>query len=184
MARKESVTKQDILNSAFEMAATEGIEQVTARKLAAHVGCSTQPIFRLYENMSQLLQDVFFLAIDYYREYYRTFPKQSDIPFVDLGMAYIRFAQENKALFRLLFLSEERYGKSFYEILNGEEQFVLSQINAAASFGCKDPQGMFMNMWIFIHGAASMSLTDDYDLDETQTLSLLVATYKAFQNAQ
>ena len=38
MARKESITKNDIINAAFAILQEEGIEQVTARKLAAKAG--------------------------------------------------------------------------------------------------------------------------------------------------
>lgn len=44
MARKESITMQDILETAFEMTREEGFANVTARKVAAKAGCSTQPI--------------------------------------------------------------------------------------------------------------------------------------------
>ena len=47
MARKEMITKDYLINTAFLMAKQEGIENVTARKLAAKAGCSTQPIFRI-----------------------------------------------------------------------------------------------------------------------------------------
>ena len=52
MARKESVTKNMILETAVQLAKEEGIENVTARKLANKIGCSTQPIFRVYANLS------------------------------------------------------------------------------------------------------------------------------------
>ncbi len=55
MSRKASVTESMILDSAFALMQEEGFEQVTARKLAVKTGCSTQPIFRLYENMDQLI---------------------------------------------------------------------------------------------------------------------------------
>ena len=57
MARKESITKQMIIDGAFELLKKEGVEAVTARKLAAHIGCSTQPIFRVYENMMSFLRN-------------------------------------------------------------------------------------------------------------------------------
>ena len=59
MARKETITKQDIMNAAFEILQEEGIEQVTARKLAAKANCSTQPIFRVYKNMDELIGELF-----------------------------------------------------------------------------------------------------------------------------
>ena len=41
---------------------------------------------------------------------------------------------------------------------------------------------MFIQMWIFIHGAACMALTGDYDLQEEDTIKLLEESYNAFQN--
>jgi hypothetical protein len=48
--------------------------------------------------------------------------------------------------------------------------------------GCPDPGDLFMKMWIFIHGAACMSLTGDYDLTDQQTMQLLEHSYYAFYN--
>ena len=60
MARKEQITKQIIVDGAFGLLREQGIQMVTARKLAAYAGCSTQPIFRHFENMDEwrdLLKD-------------------------------------------------------------------------------------------------------------------------------
>ncbi len=177
MARKESITMQDILETAFEMTREEGFANVTARKVAAKAGCSTQPIFRVYKNMEELWAAVYEKAVAFFRDYYDLYPRTSATPFANLGMAYIAFAREEKHLFRLLFLSEVANRKSLYEILNGESGNVLHEINRAAQDGCADPQGMFMRMWLFIHGAASMSLTGDYDLTDVETKKLLEQEY-------
>ena len=60
---------------------------------------------------------------------------------------------------------------------------VLREIGRAKAEGCRDPQGLFMKMWIFIHGSACMSLTDDYDLPEVETVKLLEECYRVFRNA-
>lgn len=177
MARKESVTMQDILVNAFEMTREEGFANVTARKVAAKAGCSTQPIFRVYRNMEELWEEVYKKAVLFFQDYYDLFPKTGTVPFSNLGMAYIAFAREEKNLFRLLFLSELPEKKSLYEILNGEKGNVLYEINKASAMGCANPQGMFMRMWLFIHGAACMSLTDDYDLTDAETRKLLEQEY-------
>ena len=182
MARKETITKSDILNTAFDITREEGFSKVSARTLAAKAGCSTQPIFRVYKNMEELGDDLFMKAIEFFSAYYTAFPKMNDTPFVNLGIAYIRFAEEEQQLFRLLFLSEDRHGKSLYDMLNGRNGAVVREINNAKFYGCKDPSGMFMKMWIFIHGAACMALTGDYDLQEEDTIKLLEESYNAFQN--
>lgn len=177
MARKESITIQDILETAFEMAREEGFSAVTARRVAAKAGCSTQPIFRVYQNMEELWDAVYEKAVSFFGDYYDLYPRTAEAPFANLGMAYIAFAREEKHLFRLLFLSEYAAGKSLYEILNGEKGNVLHEINRAAKDGCPDPQAMFMRMWLFIHGAACMSLTGDYDLSDIETKQLLEQEY-------
>ena len=180
MARKETITKEEILNAAFQMTRENGFSNVSARTLAAKAGCSTQPIFRVYKNMEELGNDLYAKAASYFSNYYANFPKTSEIPFVNLGLAYIRFAQDEQQLFRLLFMAEDRHGKSLYDLLNGANGSVVKEINSAKFYGCKDPGGMFMRMWIFIHGSACMSLTGDYDLQEEDTINLLEESYKAF----
>ena len=180
MARKEMITKDYLINTAFLMAKQEGIENVTARKLAAKAGCSTQPIFRIYENMDDLWKDIFYKAVSYFSFYYERYPKLKNEPFVNLGLSYIQFAKEEKDLFKFLFLSNHRYDKSMYEILNGEKGILAAEIAKAKKNGCENTGDLFTKMWIFIHGAACMAITDDYDLDEIQTTNLLISTYHSF----
>lgn len=181
MARKISITKEMIQKAAFEIAKTEGLGAVTARKLADKAGCSTQPIFRIYENMEELYKEIFEMAIrffsDFYVQYCEGHPAEEK-PFVRFGMAYIDFAMKHSQLFCLLFLSKERYGKSLYELLNGSTGAFMKEIARAKALGAKDPGELFMKMWIFIHGAAGMAITGDYDLPEEETIRLLRESYE------
>ena len=179
MPRKETITKVAIVDAAFALCLEEGLSEVTARKLAAKAGCSTQPIFRVYKSMEDLHRDLFSKGVRFFSEYYDRFPRNCEVPFVDLGLAYISFAGKYPHIFRMLFLSENRFGKSFYEVLNGN-QAVMKEVTKASNAGCQNPQKLFMKMWIFIHGSACMSLTGDYDLDEHETENLLVESYGAF----
>ncbi len=185
MARKESITIQMILDTAFEMTKEEGFTNVTARKVAAKVGCSTQPIFRVYKNMEELWDAVYERAACFFQDYYSLYPRMGRTPFSNLGMAYIAFAREESHLFELLFANQGAEGtslnrKSMYELLNGPEGNVVHEVGLAKAAGCKAPSDLFMKMWIFIHGAACMSLTGDYDLTERETLELLENCYNSF----
>lgn len=180
MARKETVTKKIIIESAFQIAREEGFSLVTARRLANKIGCSTQPIFRVYENMNELGSEIFIKAINYFEAFYEEYPKTSSVPFENLGLAYIQFAGKESKLFQLLFLSEDRTEKSLYELLNGNRGAVKREIQKAADAGCQNPSNLFMKMWIFIHGAACMTITGDYDLSEQETADLLKESYLAY----
>lgn len=182
MARKETITIQNILDTAFTMTREEGFANVTARKVAAKAGCSTQPIFRVYKNMEELWDAVYLQAAAFFQDYYSLYPRTGKTPFANLGMAYIAFAREEKHLFELLFVSDSDsvHKKSMYELLNGDAGNVVYEINLARVQGCPNPGDLFMKMWIFIHGAACMSLTGDYDLSDVETLDLLERSYEAF----
>ena len=181
MSRKATITQKEIVNAAFKITRKEGFEAITSRKLAAAAGCSTQPIFRIYENMDALKQDVYDKAAQYYEEYYAECKKNHEDPFIDLGLAYIGFAQKYPHLFRLLFISQPgEDSKSMYDLVNGKDENVVKEINKAAAKGAKDAQQLFMQMWIFIHGAGCMAVTGDYDLDENASLGMLESAYKSF----
>ena len=94
MARKESITIDRILSVAFEMTRELGADSITARHVAEKAGCSTQPIFRVYKNMSELQTAVYDKAVQFFRDYYAAFDRVGKVPFTNLGMAYIAFARK------------------------------------------------------------------------------------------
>ena len=108
MARKELITKDKIGETAFALAKKEGIENVTARKLAAQIGCSTQPIFRVYANMSELYAEIYQKAISNFGDYYENYKSEVDTPFLHLGLAYINYARDESKLFQGTVVKEDR----------------------------------------------------------------------------
>ena len=181
MARKETITKDAILKAAFSLLQEEGIEQVTARKLAAKANCSTQPIFRFYKSMDEVTEELAQKTCEFFQDYYDHFQRQTVTPFVNLGQAYIKFAGEHKELFKFIFLSPDRSGRSMYDILNGSKGNVSREIQSATAQGNRNAGELFTKMWIFIHGAACMSLTGDYDLSDNETMQLLRDSYHSFK---
>lgn len=181
MARKVSVTKESIQDAAFLIVQTEGVNALTARRLAEKAGCSTQPIFRNYENMEELNKEIFERAVVYFSNFYQKCQQKKrtdDKPFVEFGLAYIDFAMQEPKLFSALFLTSERYGRSLYELLNGSTGAFMKEMTKAKQLGVADPGELFMKMWIFIHGAACMVISGDYDLPETETVRLLNEVYQ------
>ncbi|MBR1693455.1 MAG: TetR/AcrR family transcriptional regulator [Lachnospiraceae bacterium] len=180
MARKISVMTEQIIQAAFELTRQEGFEGLTARKLAGYLGCSTQPIFRVFRSMEELYDEIYERMIKDFSDFCNSFEKTEELPFINLGLAYIAYANEQPQFFRILFLQKKRCGKGLYELLNGSEGNLVKEINKAAADGVKNPGDVFMKMWIFIHGAACMVITKDYDLDDAQTRQLLCDSYLSY----
>ena len=180
MARQEIITKSAIREAAFNMTREQGIGEVTARKLAAYAGCSTQPIFRNYKNMEECLDDVYADSLSCFDDFYTNYDKGSHIPFVNLGMAYIAFAEKEPNIFKYLFMTVNTHDMNLYTLLNGRTGAVMKEMNLASLEGAKNPEQIFMKMWMLIHGAACMTVTGDYDLTSAQTRLQLEDAYKAF----
>ena len=99
MPRTISITKESLVEAAVSLLKREGMDALTARKLAKEAGCSTQPIFRAYQNMDELNADVFGVCAKIFSDHCSSYPSDSKVPFVNLGLAYISFAQTNKQVF-------------------------------------------------------------------------------------
>lgn len=181
MARKEQISKQMILDGAFDLLRKEGMEMLTARKLAAHIGCSTQPIFRVYKNMEELQAEVFDKAKAFYEDYCDAYKPESDIPFVDLGMCYIQFARENLNLFKLLFLSPHDDNNTMYDLINGNNHgFVIKQLKRVQNLDMNKAGDIFMKVFIFMHGMACMAICGELDLSKEEVLPTLTEAFTGF----
>lgn len=181
MARKEQISKQMILDGAFELVREQGMEMLTARKLATHIGCSTQPIFRVYNNMEELAGEVFVKAKNFYEEFCLNFPYENDFPFIDLGLCYISFAKEELNLFKLLFLTPHDDDNTMYDLINGAKQgFVIKELRRIKNLDMNKAGDIFMKVFIFIHGMACMAICGELDLTKEEILPTLKETIEGF----
>ncbi len=181
MARKEQITKQMILDGAFDLVRTQGIEMLTARKLAAHISCSTQPIFRVYANMEELSQEVFVKAKAFYEQFCLDFEQTNDTPFVDLGLCYITFAKKELNLFKLLFLTPHDDNNTMYDLINGAQNaFVIKQLRRINNLDMNKAGDIFMKVFIFMHGMACMAICGELDLTTEEILPTLKETIEGF----
>ena len=101
-----SFSQDTILDEAFEIVRNEGLQVLTARKIARNLGCSTQPVYSAFGSM-QALQDAVLQKARAYAIEYLLQGQQEGEEFLSMGMQYFRFARKEKVLFRLLFLVGE-----------------------------------------------------------------------------
>ena len=183
MPRKESITQEMLLCAALSIARKEGMENVTARKLANEAGCSTQPIFRIYRNMEELQEAVFQRSADYFSDFYGSFPQTHETPFTDLAMAYISFARKEENLFRMLFLNATPGRMSTYELVNGREKgFIRTELSRIQGLTPSQAEMLFSRLWVFIHGMACMALCGDFDLTAEETIQMVENAFESFRD--
>ncbi len=164
MPPKAKFTKEEIIQAAVEIVRTNGIKGLTARALALALKTSVCPIFTLFDGMEEVQAEVIFAANTLYQAYL-TEDMQAGAypPYKASGMAYIRFAKEEKELFRLLFM-RNREGERIEEDRGAiQPLLLLLQKNLGIS---EDKAYLFhLEMWVFVHGIATMVATSYLDWD-------------------
>lgn len=105
MPPKIKTEKKQIISTSLAMAKTKGWEQLTTREIARALNCSTHPILRVFETMSDLKSTVWEQAWLEYNSYLANFKYDGDKKGLAFGIVYINFAREEKNLFKLFFMS-------------------------------------------------------------------------------
>lgn len=159
MPPKARVTREMIVDAGFGIAREQGIEQVNARTVSERLGCSTQPVMYHFRRIEDLKKAVYDQA-DTYHTAYITDAREGH-PLLGVGLSYIRFAREEKHLFRLLFQTNGFAGKSVAELTAAPE--LAPVIDAMGGEQGKDA---FRLLFLFVHGYASMFANNDLDDDE------------------
>ena len=93
MAPKNKFTKEEMVAAALHVVREKGIDGLTAKTMADALGTSTQPVFTCFGSMDSARQEVYAAALRVYKGYAGT-GLQEEIPFLGVGMQYIRFARE------------------------------------------------------------------------------------------
>ena len=98
---------------------------------------------------------------------------------ITLCIAYVEFAQEYKNLFISLFLSNNLSWQSIENVLDEKwnQSTIINLVNKHG-YSFEEAKNLFMNMWLYANGLATLIATNEMKIDEKEILVRLVKTYK------
>ena len=172
MPPRIKITKEKIVACAVELVRKNGADTLNARNVAKEMGASTQPVFSNFSSMEELRRAVIDAAYVLYLEFINREVESGKYPrYKAFGMAYIRFAREEKELFRLLFM-RDRTGEEF----SSSPDFDASVEMIANSMGVDTDTAklIHLEMWSAVHGIGTMLATSFLDLD-TELISKMIS---------
>ena len=177
MPPKAKISREDIITAAVNLVREKGEEALNARNLANALSCSTQPIFFNFSNMAELHSEVLSVANRMYLAYLKEDMQSGEFPpYKASGMSYIRFATEEKELFKLLFMRDRANGLLPPD--EGEELepiFALIQNQIGISY--EDARLFHLENWAVVHGIATMTVTGYLALDKELVSRMLSDCY-------
>ncbi len=134
---KQRITKEMVIDAAFELARSGGMEGVMVKTIADKIGCSVQPIYSYCKNMEGLRQDVTERTKCFIRKYIASHIDITD-PFRSTGRAYIQLTKDEPHLFKI-FILHRRDGVSSLEDLYRSETdeqipvFIADKLNISVA---------------------------------------------------
>ena len=179
MPPKVKITKNDIIDTVLALVRERGAESINARSIAAALNCSTQPIFSNFESMEELEKSILSAAYEKYLSFISEETKSEKYPqYKAYGMAYVRFAKEEKELFKLLFMrartDEDRSPSPDFE----ESVQIIMKTNGI-SF--EKAMRMHLETWAFVHGIGTMLATSFLPLELDIISDMLSDVYQGLR---
>ncbi|UCF41183.1 MAG: TetR/AcrR family transcriptional regulator [Gemmatimonadota bacterium] len=155
-----------ILEAARDLLAEKGLQGLSMRTVAERVGVSATAIYHYFENKEELVERVvqqgFLRFGEYIEQAMRAHSRGSLERVRAVGEAYLQFALENHAYFRVLFNLQRPHPHAIEDLPEGGGYGLLRQavVDAMDSGAMRtvDPDLMVMYLWSLTHGLLMISL--------------------------
>lgn len=161
---KVKFTKKDILNATYEIIKQDGINSISARKIAAKFKGSTAPIYANFKTIEELKNEVVQISEQKLKEY--LYKNHSGREMYDASIGFIKFARDEKELFRAIFLDAS---EGFSALFNETMDILLKEKIVLKSF----PDITFEmvkagveQLWINIFGYATLVFANSSSKEE------------------
>ena len=168
MPAVKKVSKDDIIDAAIDVLRDDGFSAINARSVAKKLGCSTQPIYFSFKNMEELKSALTERAIEMHTKRVRDSLRShegNDSRYSSYGMGFVKFAAEEKQLFRWLYLEGKQLGPYQNDVLLPE---VIAVIMDEFGYSEDAARRFHQDMIYFSYGLAILANTDHLHLTEAE----------------
>lgn len=177
---KQRITKEMVVDAAFELARSEGAERVTVKAIAERLGCSVQPIYSYCQSMDGLRAELAERAREFVQTYAAEAVDKDDI-FRSTGRAYVRLAKEEPNIFKLFLFRERKNIGSLDELYKSETNPEVSRLIAEKlGLTAEAAQSLHLNMLIYTIGIGTIFAVTSPSLPEEEIFERQERAYEAF----
>lgn len=177
---KQRITKEMVVDAAFEIARSDGMEQVLVKNIADRIGCSVQPIYSYCQNMEGLRQDVIEKTVRFLHAYVAGHIDRADL-FRSTGRAYIRLAREEPHLFKIFILHQRKGISSLEDLYESETSPQMAQCIAdSLHISTEKARQLHLHMLIYTIGIGTVFSVTEPGISADEIYSQQEMAYQAF----
>ena len=168
MPAVRKASREQIIDAAVAVLRDDGFSAINARSVARKLGCSTQPIYFSFQSMDELKAALSERAIRMHTRRVRDSLRAhegSDSRYSSYGMGFVKFAAEEKQLFRWLYLEGKQLGPYQNDVLLPE---IIAVIVEEFGYSEEVARRFHQDMTYFTYGLAILANTDHLRLTEPE----------------
>lgn len=176
MPATKKIFKEAILNAAVDVLREDGYDAINARSVAKQLGCSTQPIYHSFRNMQELKNALTERAIAVHTQYVddllhlrtkKDSPNSHYSRYSSYGMGFVKFAEQEKQLFRWLYLSAKQIGPYQNDVLLPK---IIETIMDEYGYSEEIAGKLHQDMTYYSYGLAILANTGHLDMTDEELL--------------
>lgn len=180
MSTKIRISKDMILDAAFEIVRKDGMEKLSNRELANKLNCSIRPIYYQFANVEEMQKELYAKIERYFYKFLLDNMIEGIPQYKQIGINYIRFAKKEKKLFQTLFMNDMGLAPDAFVSKDKEDYKEIEKlIKISTNLKEKDIKDFHTKMWIFCHGLATLVASNTVKLTDSRIQELLSYEFQA-----
>lgn len=166
MARTTKFSKDILLKKSVEYIKKYGYSNLTVRDIAKYIGCSTQPIFKNYDNFELYKNDLKKYLRQDYESFINNYIDENDYLYT-ISYSYALYAKKEPNVFLSLFMADLAGSRTVDEVLNTDRnKITIEAMVKQYNISLEEAKKIYRDTRFYTHGIAtqlcikSIKLTD------------------------
>lgn len=180
MPTQIKISKDMILNTAFEIVREEGMEKLNNREIAKRLKCSIRPIYYQFKNVEEMQEELYRKIEKFFYQFLLN-KMTDDVPkYKQVGINYIKFAKKEKNFFQILFMSKMELSPDAFVSKAGDDYKEIEKlVKISTKLKEEDIKTFHTKMWFYCHGIATLVANGTLKVTEQQIEDLLSYEFQA-----
>ena len=173
MARNISFSKEDILEKSVNFIKEYGYSKLTVRELAKYVGCSTQPLFRNFENFDVYKKELKGYLRKDYESFIAKYVNKNDYLYT-ISYAYALYAKEEPNIFFAMFMADLAGSRTVKEVLDTDRnKETIIAMTKKYNISLEEANKIYRDVRFYTHGIATQLCVNSIKLTNNDIMVLI-----------
>ena len=173
MARNISFSKEEILEKSVNFIKEYGYSKLTVRELSKYIGCSTQPLFRNFENFDVYKKELKGYLRKDYESFIAKYVNKTDYLYT-ISYAYALYAKEEPNIFFSMFMADLAGSRTVKEVLDTDRnKETIIAITKKYNISLEEANKIYRDVRFYTHGIATQLCVNSIKLTNKELEELI-----------